>query len=635
MKGDKLLKIVTIFVTVWTGWMIVTSAVASARTFTSPGSMYPGQYKYVENGDGSWTEYFQGREGGEPIKGDTYSKAAMEESDRLYSEIGVDEGTTGQTGSIVIGHDGENMYAAERVVEDMRTGEPYANVGEAEVGDELIADGVSEGTLPSLGTVAAALPGAIVGVGAVAAGVAIGAGIDELLGFPVIESVLGASSIAPGCAYGGEKSCKWNDEWTHEIRIEKVEECAYKEWVYPYSSVVLIPGELCMFTSNSFNAEWSYYNETSKKTEETSCANRWAGESGLFWADFNACTSPQMEPLGCPAAAKWVHCFYAFPGPGGKLYSTPHAAEGYDAIDRELYAGVNETLFYGAYPSGTLKSDEKTVKATTHTVPAREAVATITPPAPATVPAPARHTIIEKAHKEPTPSEIEKDEDGKPLILPEEIGAPIPEPTGPEIPEIKPGETWTEYKPEVEREGYTKIKETIRPETDIDPAVGPEGVTGVFPSPGTHAPVSTEPNVSVNPIDAPEPESHSKIGGPTLPGLKLPELHLLCTTMPFGVPCWIVKQVEAFSATSEAPVWSIGPFHTAAFTIPEAKIHLSEIEPVMEKIRPWMKLFGVIGIVVFFFTVFTGKKLGGGGNPPGQVPGPEATIPEPDEDAYL
>jgi hypothetical protein len=262
----------------------------------------------------------------------------------------------------------------------------------------------------------------------------------------------------------------------------------------------------------------------------------------------------------------------------------------------------------------------------------------ITPPHPAEVPGPVRHKITEKAHKKPTKKEEEEIKEGKktapaPLIPPIEEGAEIPNPTAPVVPQPKPGgELFPEYAKDVERAGFTVAPESyVIPESLIDTSVGPNDVVvpDISPKVGTAADPGTKIKVGLNPSDAPTPGGGGKpIGPPTEPGLKLPHLTLLCTTFPFGVPCWIKKQLEAFSASSAAPIWTIGPIEWGGNKIPKAEVHLSSIEPIMEKIRPFMIIFGGIGIVFFFYKVFTGTSIGGGENPSGQVPEPASSGPE-------
>lgn len=208
---------------------------------------------------------------------------------------------------------------------------------------------------------------------------------------------------------------------------------------------------------------------------------------------------------------------------------------------------------------------------------------------------------------------------------------------GLQVPAPGKNELGSNYETTLKSEGFTNIHEYTVSESQIDSETGPKDVTSVSPSPGTYVSASTAIEYSVNPDDAPQPppgEPPGGIPGVTPPGIKLPELHLLCTTMPFGAPCWLIKQIEAFSGAAAAPVWSIGPISFAGHTIPKAEIHLSAIEPIMEIVRPFMVLFGIVGIVLLFYRIFTGHSIGRGENPTGEVPDPES-VAYPDEDIYL
>ena len=192
-----------------------------------------------------------------------------------------------------------------------------------------------------------------------------------------------------------------------------------------------------------------------------------------------------------------------------------------------------------------------------------------------------------------------------------------------EIPD--PGkELATEYITELETLGFTDVTHYVVAETAINPDVGPEEVAGVDPAVGSEVVPDTHVTVAENPADAPIPPEHGGIGPFTPPGIHFPKLALLCNTMPFGVPCWLVRQIEAFSGTGSAPVWKIGPFHWGEVSIPAAEIHLASLEPVMEVVRPFMVIFGTIGIVLLFYRIFTGHAIGRGENPSGEVPDPES-----------
>lgn len=561
MKGDKLLKVVTIFVTVWTGWMIITS---------------------VAFGD-TWEEYLGYRilkgPGGEVIK--AWSKTQWGELERTLDGMGSDAGyaSNSEWYSAVEGAGSTEYKQAGEIVEDARIEGTGAKTGLVEGIEEAGADG---GTLPldmGAGTIAGGL---LLGPAAFVLGVELGNGIDSLLHFPKLEVFTGET----------EEKEYYDTEGPHRWRVSY-----YKEWRYTstFGATELPPG---------------YYLECGA-----------VGSGAAYLNEYNTGYPGDHRIEECPDPPfAGSHLPFKYGGEHGSTVEW-----WYDSAECNAHIWTVETL----YPECLVPDELPGAGQITTPI---EKVNT-------------EHGLAKKpVEKSPVtrPKEVEpiEEEKDKKIIELEPVRKRIEE-TGPkeegiEIPPPEKNELGTTYKTELETLGFEDVQERELPEAYINPEVGPEDVARVEPEPGHKEKPSAEISVEVNPKDAPEPgEGSSKIGAPTLPGLKLPKLALLCTTVPFGIPCWIVKQVEAFSATSEAPVWSIGPFHTAAFTIPEAKIHLSEIEPVMEKIRPWMKLFGVIGIVVFFFTVFTGKRLGGGGNPAGDVPGPETAIPEPDEETYL
>jgi hypothetical protein len=241
---------------------------------------------------------------------------------------------------------------------------------------------------------------------------------------------------------------------------------------------------------------------------------------------------------------------------------------------------------------------------------------------PSTIPSKRAHEIWEgtqpdktiKEHTEEPKKKKEEEEERGIIILP------------------FPGqnETAPHYKERIEGLGLTHVSEYTVGETAINPNVGPDGVADTAPPEGSRVSPETPVEIGANPTDAPPigGEGHTPIGGPAEPGIKLPHIALLCTVFPFGVPCWLKKQLEAFSSSGAPPVWTIGPIEWSGTKIPKAEIHLSAIEPIMEIVRPFMLIFGGIGILFFFYKVFTGNSIGGGENPPGEVPEPQTYAEE-------
>lgn len=180
-----------------------------------------------------------------------------------------------------------------------------------------------------------------------------------------------------------------------------------------------------------------------------------------------------------------------------------------------------------------------------------------------------------------------------------------------EIPEPQPNELATEYAKQVEELGFEHVTLKVVTETAINPYVGPNEVARVSPSPGTKASPSTSVEVDANPADSPAPsEPPGGIGGPTLPGIKLPNFPVLCKGFPFGVPCWLIQTIEGWSAAGSAPELGIENFEVEKHTISGAKFKLSHLEPIMEKVRPAMLIFATIGLVLLFY------RFAKGGGPP-------------------
>lgn len=187
------------------------------------------------------------------------------------------------------------------------------------------------------------------------------------------------------------------------------------------------------------------------------------------------------------------------------------------------------------------------------------------------------------------------------------------------IPFIQYGtETGTQYKERLEREGWTKVSVQTLTETATDPSIGPNDASYTVPSEGSEtAPGKATPiTVEQNPSDAPSPSEGGGITPPILPGFKIPNFGVLCKGFPFGVPCWLIKTVESWSATSKCPVWSIGEYTVHGKKIPEASINLCSygLEPIMEKARIAMLIFSTLGLVLLFYRFAKGGSPGSGGS---------------------
>lgn len=540
----------------------------------------PPERGLYENPDETWTQWEvgSGAEKGKYVPYKNYSAGEYQKIENLEEGLNVDSGTSGQTAEIV--HDITTRqvdYDAE-MTNLLRTRREYLNPNEELVGDEVVDDAAADGIFPSITEIAGAMPyGAA--IGAFAVGVGIGDGIDALVGLPTVTELFGGTGATE------PESRVIGIVWSNQYSLSPHTECDY-------------------FRIEGFGApEHGVCWEVNRKN--TIFKETWQRVEYL----------PEMYEY------KWV------------LHEIEHSNSRFGVAEGDEYERVicpEDDLCGTSEGTLLLYQSQYSLKLKAFPAPSYEASSehhgelhggsTLPKTEPLTVPV---YPKEQKGYK-PATEWIEHEREGDELPgLKEPHEVPIPNPINPEIPQIKPNEVYTEYKTELETNGFTNIEEHVLPETYIDPNTGPEGVVSVSPNPGTRAEPSTKVDVNVNPDNAPVPaEPPGGIPPVTPPGIHFPELHLLCTTMPFGVPCWLVKQLEAFSGASAPPVWSIGPISFSGHEIPEAKIHLSHLEGVMEVVRPFMVLFGTIGIVLLFYRIFTGKSIRGE-NPSGEVPDPE------------
>src|ERR1700734_2997818 len=191
--------------------------VASAREFAEPPTLEAGDYKYVKNPDGTYTEYL-GVKGGTPIRGNTYTEQEIKESDAIFAETAVSTGGAENPSSVV--PDGADYgysaatteNAAGQMQMDLQTGIPYKTAGEAAVGAAEISEGITSGWLPSVRAALTASAGvANVGVTVVGGlywGVKIGDLADKyVFGIPTLEEALfgGRNTEAHGSPAGTQE----------------------------------------------------------------------------------------------------------------------------------------------------------------------------------------------------------------------------------------------------------------------------------------------------------------------------------------------------------------------------------------------------------------------------------------------
>jgi hypothetical protein len=173
-------------------------------------------------------------------------------------------------------------------------------------------------------------------------------------------------------------------------------------------------------------------------------------------------------------------------------------------------------------------------------------------------------------------------------------------------PDHKP-ETGTEYKEQLETEGWTKVE--VKVLTESQPGAGPGESPSTDPSWDTRLDPDTSPKTDTVTVNV-NPEAPAVVGPPTLPGFDIPNFGVVCKGFPFGVPCWLIGTIESWSTSQVCPRWGIEKLTIEGHEINGSKFNLCELEPIMEKVRPAMLIFATIGLVLLFYT------FAKGGSPP-------------------
>jgi hypothetical protein len=444
-------------------------------------------------------------------------------------------------------------------------------------------DGVSEaGGVLDLGLASTALGVVTLGPAAFKLGVAIGNGLDQLFGLP-----------------------EWNEtEIREKVEAEKPEICTPS---LHYQSA---------FTFHGHGLPNGYYiqcggayaaTEVQVNMDETECSAS-TYKSPRFGAPFNAFVT-ELEEVGNGKGPKEEFC---------KKIGTRKVVRIFEWYEPEceLPFEVEDWLYTGSQPcepigvpnTGLLNSTQE-AENVSHGKPAH-------PEVPAVKPAEVGHArpIPEEALKRFTESEPARTyvTTHSPYTV-KELSESEAEEGNLEIPAPYPNELGTEYVTELEQIGFTNVTSKTVGESAENTTVGPNQVARVAPAPGTRASAGTHIEVDINPSDAPSPGGGSPFPGPEPPGFHLPEFAVLCTKFPFGVPCWIVSEMEKWVTTQETPAWEIPLEVPLAGWKTTIKLNLGFMNSAMEIVRPILLSMAVIGVVFMFFHY----AMGGTGAPPG------------------
>jgi hypothetical protein len=592
---------------------------------------------FVENSDGTWSLWGEGDK--EPLH--TYTAAEHTAMGEYYEAMEEDVASVylpSATGSNVSGITVERITGAKELVEKLETGELYKSKQEQEIGNEIVDDSETDGFLPTVETeftdgIATEGTGFVVAdAGPVVAGVAasgligvtIGNGIDEIFGLPKLE--LGGSP-----SKGPAESQK---------RYELVASLGGGSGITEFGR--LLPcneaggptgyghGELCGAVGFNYNV-WTEF-ERGGKWEREETPNTHENVSYLVGSKIfqgkneePSCVQIQGVGEGEDSAAK---CKEVVVGEHGEEF--------------ELFTyWTLRSLIREAFPKAGLK--EKLVctdklnpsechNGGTEGFSSYYPTKTLPEPTPITVPQPGK-TLVGNDQPRKVEEYIAKEREKE--DLPGIGGNPIPNPLEIEIPKPETNELGTHYVSRLHELGFTNVVEVELPIDDSDPRVGPSEVAYTSPSYGTSVAPDTTVIVEIDPEDAPPPIGPPPSnGGPELPGIKFPHLGVLCKSFPFGVPCWLYSEFQAWSATGKAPVLGMSSFTVQGHTIPGATFDTAKLEPIMEKIRPWIIFFVTISIVLVFYKWATGKGPGtspdipDGDHPADSIPANDSADPQ-------
>jgi len=503
---------------------------------------------------------------------------------RAYG-VSVESGATGQGAASVSGMSEADVTASDAMHADLQ-GELAADSAQGVV-DDVTTLSRAIGVLPSWDAVADALAGSnpvvLVG-GAALVGVAIGSGIDELVGWPTLFSSSKAETIEEGCWEAYITDCKYhlhhpahaklanhfacNPGFEHDgtnFEPGGPGECIGFDW----SSKVTAEGKQVFYPEHAF-------------TEERAC------EITFIYSPVESCfgagTSAEVKSDAVIPAEVGQ---YEYPD-GDRMAGVLRSTEMHDqALPQKDLCELSEGV---ELPSGCPE------------VEAPKPVPTPIVPGTTRVGGPLETYI---------PHYCEEHKEAE--CAPEHGDAP--DPTLPEIPAPEHDELTTHYVTRLEVLGFTDIEVRTRPEVDIDPSVGPNEVAGVVPDPGTRVEPASKVEVETNPADAPEPEGSGPLSPPTIPPVKWPHVGTPCTVFPFGVPCWLGEEFAGLVSASRAPV-----FHFEVDGDP-LTIDTKAAEPALEIIRPVEAAVSVIGFVILMFSFAKGGGSTGGasgGSDPGE-----------------
>jgi len=178
------------------------------------------------------------------------------------------------------------------------------------------------------------------------------------------------------------------------------------------------------------------------------------------------------------------------------------------------------------------------------------------------------------------------------------------------MPKVVPAPTATEtygaYVDRLQLDGLLGTRVVLTDAT-LDPTRGPGVVTSTTPASGTRVAPGTTVTVRVNPDSAPPVASPRTL--PALPAINLAPLKApqVCTTFPFGVPCWVTGALGGFGGSGQCPSFDV-PF--TGFGGSDMTVDLCVMQPAVDIFRSLFLIVALLGGAWLFMRAAMG--FGGG-----------------------
>jgi hypothetical protein len=183
------------------------------------------------------------------------------------------------------------------------------------------------------------------------------------------------------------------------------------------------------------------------------------------------------------------------------------------------------------------------------------------------------------------------------------------------------GETYSQYIARLRTLGwagaYTNVFVT---DANINPALGPDAVLSVSPTPGTRVQPTDAVQTTSNPDAAPAAGATGAAPvGPTAPGITIPTASTPCNIFPFGIPCWMVNQLSSLASVSpQAPSFSFNvPYDSSTWNINLGSVFGVDTSSIMAIVRPVLLFMSAIGLMVWLGSAALGGSFHGSSAPAG------------------